>query len=156
MMDLPGKFTEMAGVVVHKFESLNNTKIKMKIGFLPAKATAWADIVEPVTAKVIARYSDSNKHYKGSAAITKNSHGKGTVYYLGTTPNEIGVYFLYKKIFKEAGVPFKFFGVGVEVITRETVNGGQAKVYINHTNKCKKADGVKLKPHESKILIKGK
>jgi len=87
--DLPGLFQEMAGLKVKRFESLNNTKVGIRIGAIPAKGEVWADIVEPITAKPIAWYFDRKKHYSGAPAITEHPFGRGRVYYFGTSPGHL-------------------------------------------------------------------
>lgn len=46
----------------------------------------WCDIVEPVTAKVIGKYTSD--FYAGEACMTVNQIGKGEVYYLGCDLDE--------------------------------------------------------------------
>ena len=149
---LPGQFTEMAGVTVRRFESLNETSVKIKIGMIPVRGEVWADLVEPVSAKVIARYTDSKKHYKGMAAITENQFGKGRVFYLGTSPNPAGIFFLYRKIFKHAGLKPRFHANGVEVLYMKDMNGDNFRVAMNHTGKSKRVGLTRLKPYQMKII----
>ncbi len=149
---LPGQFAEMAGVTVRKFESLNETKVKMRIGLIPVKGEVWADIVEPVTAKTIAKYSDKNKHYRGASAVTVNQFGKGRVFYMGTSPDETGIFFLYRKIFKQSGLKPKFYGNGVEVIHRKDNEGNIFKVIMNHTGKKYRVGLKRLQPYQMKII----
>jgi len=149
---LPGEFSELAGIHVRKFESLNSKKTKIRIGLIPAKGEVWADIVEPVTAKVIARYSDAKKHYKGSAAITVNSVGKGKVWYLGTSPDPVGIFFLYRKIFRMSDVRAKFLGMGLEVVRRKSVEGKDIFVAVNHTAKTKRFKGKRIKAYDFRVI----
>ncbi|MGL4369518.1 MAG: beta-galactosidase [Spirochaetota bacterium] len=150
--ELPGIFSNLAGVRIKRFESLNAAKTKIKIGLIPGKGEVWADILEPVTAKVIARYADKKKHYKGSAAVTVNSVGKGKVYYVGTSPDPAALFFLYRKIFKAAGIKGRFRGMGLEVVKRKTVEGKTVEVAVNHTAKGKRFKGRKIKPFDFRII----
>ncbi|MCX7680058.1 MAG: beta-galactosidase, partial [Spirochaetes bacterium] len=143
----PGIFTELAGITVSEFESLGQEKIKIRIGLIPAKGEIWADILEPHSAKVIARYTDTKKYYKNAACITVNKFGNGRVYYLGTSLNEIGIFFLYRSIFKKAGLHPKWYGMGIEVIPRIDTNGKKLTLVLNHTAKAKRVLGKKVPPY---------
>jgi beta-galactosidase len=136
-MELPGLFSDMAGVRVKRFESLNQTKVKIRIGIFPAKGEVWAESIEPVTAKPFAWYRDGKKHYSGVPCATVNAWGKGLVYYFGTSPDPAGLFFFYRKILKRAGLSPKFYGMGIEAISRKTADGGMVRIILNHNPKAK-------------------
>ena len=46
------------------------------------RATRWIDLLHPTTARVLAAYRDD--FCAGRAAVTRNDHGAGACYYLGT------------------------------------------------------------------------
>jgi beta-galactosidase len=148
----PGLFAELAGVRVERFESLNETKVKIRIGIIPAKGESWADVLEPVTASVVARYSDPRKHYKGCPAVTVNSYGRGKVWYLGTTPGPLAMFLLYRKIFRNAGIKTSFKGFGLEILKRTDADGGTFRVAVNHTPKAKWAGFTRIPAWGMKIL----
>ena len=137
----------MAGVKVREFEALSESKVNIRMGLIPAKGEIWADILEPGTAEVLARYTDGRKYYRGRPCVTVNRYGNGRVYYLGTSPNELGLFFLYRKIFREAGMKPKFYGRGIEVVRRTTVEGREINIVLNHTSKKKRVLGVRLAPY---------
>lgn len=132
-MELPGLFAGIAGVRIKRFESLNATKVGIRVGIVPSKGEAWADIVEPVTAKPIAWYRDRRKHYSGEPCVTVNEYGRGRVYYFGTSPDPLAIFLLFRKILKQAGVKPRFKGMGLEVVRRTTGNGGTMDMVLNHT-----------------------
>lgn len=149
---LPGKFSKLAGVKVRRFESLNETKVKMKMGIIPLKGEVWADLIECTTAQPIAHYADKKKHYKGVPSITVNDYGKGKVYYVGSSPDPVGIFFLYRKILKQADLNPKFYGQGIEVVRRKTAAGENIDVVLNHTTKSKRVKGQIIKPYEMQII----
>lgn len=149
---LPGSFSRLAGIKIRKFESLNETSVKMKLGPIPCKGQAWADIVECTTAQPIAYYSDKKKHYRGAPSITMNNYGKGKVFYLGTSPELVSIFFVYRKIFKLAGLKPKFYGQGIEVIKRKTKSGKDIEIVLNHTAKGKRIKGKYIKPYDMEII----
>ncbi len=140
----PGLFAELAGVKIHEFEALGQEKVGIRIGLIPAKGEVWADILEPGSAEVIGRYTDRKKFYRGAPCITVNNFGNGRVYYLGTSLNELGIFFLYRKIFKTAGLEPKWYGMGIEVVRRTDVEGKELKIVLNHTAKAKRVLGKKI------------
>jgi len=145
--ELPGLFAEMAGLRVREFEALGEDKVRIRLGLIPAKGEVWADILEPGSAEVIGRYTDGKKYYRGRPCVTVNRFGNGKVYYLGTSPNELGLFFLYRKIFRDAGMNPKFHGKGIEVVHRVDGEGKEVDLVLNHTAKRKRVLGVKLEPY---------
>ncbi|KZZ83775.1 beta-galactosidase [Bacillus sp. SJS] len=120
---LPGELTEMTGITINEYESLQTGQqnkvngVKGSLSGLESAATVWCDLIDPVTAEVLAEYDDC--FYKGTAAVTKNKYGKGTVYYIGTALEETMLTALYKEIFQEAGAEIIETQNGVEVVRRE-------------------------------------
>jgi beta-galactosidase len=153
-MTLPGLFTEMAGVQVRQFESLNNQKTKFKVGWLPIRFNAenWADILELGTARALAWYVDGKKFYNGSACASVNDYGLGKVYYIGTSLSPEAIFILYRKIFKDAGLKARFFGNGVEVVKRHTADGGAMDVVLNHTSKAHRVLGKSVEPYGMMVV----
>lgn len=149
---LPGLFTELAGIHIREFEALGEEKVNIRIGLIPAKGLVWADIIEPKSAKAIAHYTDGKKYYKGSACVTVNSFGKGFVYYLGTSMNELGIFFLYRRIFKKAGVNPKWHGMGIEVVRRIDAEGKEIRIVLNHTAKAKRVLGSNIPAYGMAVI----
>ncbi|HTX74453.1 MAG TPA: beta-galactosidase [Rectinemataceae bacterium] len=143
---LPGLFAELAGIRVRRFESLNRETVRIGIGPFPARGEVWADVVEPTSARVVARYRDRRKFYAGSPCVTVNSHGKGKVWYLGTSPNPAALYFLYRRIFREAGAKPHFLGNGLEMVERRTALGSRLRVVLNHGSRPRRALGRRIPP----------
>jgi beta-galactosidase len=144
---LPGLFAEMAGIRVPRFESLNKTQARLRIGLIPAKGEVWADIIELAGAVAVARWADKRKFYSGSPCVTVNERGGGKVWYVGTSPDPIGIFVLYRRILKDAGVGAKFRGMGVEVVERKTESGATVKVVLNHGAKGVRALGRRIGPY---------
>ncbi len=147
---LPGLFSELAGVRVPRYESLNRSRTRLALkglpGLVPAHAEVWADLVEPTTAEPIAWYSGREKHYRGTVAATVNRHGRGKVYYLGTSPDQVAMFFLYRRILKAAGLEPRFHGSKVEVVERRTDEGARVRIAMNHSPKARRVLGRRLPP----------
>ncbi|MEC0665549.1 beta-galactosidase [Priestia flexa] len=129
---LPGALSEFTGIQIHEYESLQTSQQNMVVGTKgtikgqESTATIWCDLIEPTTAEVLAEYKGC--FHEGTAAITKNSFGKGTVYYIGTALEDAMLDGLYDDILAEAQVDtFKTNGE-VEVVKR-----GQFYSFLNHS-----------------------
>jgi len=141
---LPGLFAEMAGARVPRFESLGTGRVGIRIGLMRAKGEVWADLIEPTTAKVLARYADSRKFYSGLPCATVNPLGSGAVWYIGTSLDPMGIFMLYRRILKAAGVGPRFLGMGIEAIERKTKEGKKMRVVLNHNPKPRRALGKRI------------
>lgn len=62
----------------------------------------WCDIVKPVTAKILGRYTSD--FYAGEACMTVNQTGKGEVYYLGCDLDEKAMKMLAVYLGRKAGM----------------------------------------------------
>jgi len=94
MEPLPGRLRKLAGIEIEEFEPLLNIDPDLREGAMPlngiaapftgraSAGTIWADILEPKSAQVLAKYG--KKFYAGKAAVTLNKVGEGEVVYLGT------------------------------------------------------------------------
>ncbi|MDP3177372.1 MAG: beta-galactosidase trimerization domain-containing protein, partial [Spirochaetaceae bacterium] len=149
---LPGLFEEMAGIRIPRFAALGSREIGIRVGAFPAKGGVWADLIEPVAARTIAEWSDGRVFYSGLPCATANAHGRGTVWYIGTSPDARGTFLLYRKILKEAGLEPRFRGVGIEVVERRTSDGGRVKVVLNHTERRRRVMGRRIEPYGWAVL----
>ena len=143
---LPGIFRNLAGIRIPRFESLNNTKTAIRIGMVPAKGCVWADIIETETAKVVATYTDRKKFYRGSPAVTVNTYGSGKVWYVGTSPDPLGMLVLYRRILHEAGLKPRYQGAAIEQVQRLDRDGTIRTMFLNHSARPKRVPGGRLAP----------
>jgi len=150
--ELPGLFRDLAGIRIRRCESLNLTKVGLRSGVVFSRAEIWADILEPETARPIATYCDPRKHYRGAPAVTVNSYGRGKVYYLGTYPGPLGVFALFRRIYKDAGLEPRFAGIGLERLRRRTANGRTIEIVLNHTGMAWLVHGRKIAPFGTLFL----
>lgn len=84
---LPGLVAEMCGVEVEEYVSMpidEDGRIALDLPDSKGEFTAavWADVLKPITAAAVARYT--RDYYADEAAITINTWGGGQVIYLGT------------------------------------------------------------------------
>lgn len=133
-----------------QFEAPATDKVGIRMGFWPLKGSKFCEILEPTTAKVIARYRDKKKFYSGKPVITVNSFGKGKVYYVGTSLTPESFVLFYRKVLKGARVDFRFLGSTIERHTREGKRYNY-EITMNHSNRYKLAGFSILKPFGYKI-----
>lgn len=112
---LPCAFRELAGIQVAEFDALRRQA--HVAGLVSGTASQWCDVIEPETAETLCTYSD--RYFKGKAAITVNSFGKGKVYYVGCDLDQDALKALVRHISAEAGIVLPEVPSGVEVIRRE-------------------------------------
>ncbi len=152
---LPGFVAEIAGINISEIESLSsNQYVEVKgLGqYASNKGTCsvWRDIIAPITAETLYSYVDP---FHSEAAITKNSFGKGNVYYVGGGIDEEILTEIAKEVVTETGVSFIESEPGIEVYEREA-NGEQYYFIMNHTAELKSFENVSLQAYESKIIKK--
>ncbi len=78
----PGPLSELMGVAIRRVDALRPgvTEHVLLDGERLPYAT-WADLLEPTTAHVLARYE--TRAYQGAAAVTRNPYGAGACFTLG-------------------------------------------------------------------------
>ena len=147
----PGPFKFLAGIEIKQFESIGNENINIRFRFTKQKASKICERLEPITAKVIAKYNDRKKFYHGKPAITMNSYMKGKVYYIGTslTPESLAVFFL--SVLRKEKMKFSFWGKDLEIIKRKGKNSNYT-IALNHSFKNKFYKFHLLKPYSYKII----
>ncbi len=134
---LPGALRELAGVEINEYESLQlgqNNEVEGVQGAMKGMssvASIWCDLVEPTTAEVLAEYRSC--FYEKTAAITKNTYGKGTVYYIGSALQEEIMDALYAEVFQETDVTTIASSENVEAVTRTGQDREVFLCVVNHS-----------------------
>ncbi|WP_040205222.1 beta-galactosidase [Neobacillus jeddahensis] len=131
----PGLLSELSGVLVDEFEVLpdkysntifyNGKEYEVKV---------WLDMLETKSAETLAVYKQ--KFYAGRTAISKNSYGKGTVYYVGVMGNEELNSDILLDIVKDRNIPYTFLPEGVFATQRKN-DQHSFTFYINKSNEAK-------------------
>jgi beta-galactosidase len=148
----PGLLADLAGVHVRRFESLNETKVGLRLGPWIGRGEVWADILEPTTARPLGHYFDWRKHYSGEPCYTVNHYGQGRVYYVGTSLGPVAMARAYWQILREAGLQPRFYGLGLEVIRRGGGTEPAFDIILNHTGRTQWVRGKWLEPHGMLVL----
>lgn len=124
----PGPLRELAGVWVEEIDALAPEQTNT-VRFRDGRTTVCrllCDLMHTEGAEVLAEYADN--FYEGMPAVTRNSFGKGCVYYIGTQLEENALDELLEQAVREAGVsPVLSEKTGLEVTVREKE---QEKIYF--------------------------
>ncbi len=90
----------------------------------------WQEDLTITTAVTRATYVDGPG--AGRPAVTRNTHGAGTGWYVSTRPDAAGLRAIMSEVYADAGVQPAAYPAGVEVVRR---SGGDAEylVAVNHT-----------------------
>ena len=151
---LPVGYNDFVGAYVEETESLqeyNSLDLEGKGFFngIKGKGGIFRDMLVSKGAEVLFRYND--KFYDTFSAVTKNSYGKGKVYYIGCSPEESILKLIVDDILNSAELQKTLSPDNVEIVVRG--NGDkQIKIYINHNDYEVKVENICLKPFEYKII----
>ncbi|OXM83438.1 beta-galactosidase [Paenibacillus rigui] len=151
-IELPGFVREMTGVVVEGTEALP-AGVSMPIVESGASGRryacmVWRDLLTPVTAETLYSFDDP---FYPKAAVTRNSYGQGTVYYVGGGVDSEVLNELAEHIVKQQQICHIESEAGIEVYER--TDGQQRYWFImNHTAETRMFHDHKLAPYESKIV----
>lgn len=149
-LTLPGYFRDLCGIDIINYDALGTDKIKIKGITGNAKATLFADIIDPKNTESLAFYDDC--FYKGSPCITKNSYDAGNVYYIGFH-TDIDTY---SKILKNITNNLNLIQTvenpvkGVETIYRKSSN--RETLFVLNTNSYSITINILL-PHKKTIKL---
>lgn len=138
---LPGALAEIAGIAIHDYDPQTNQEQEI-VGLDGSRypARVWFDILDPTTAQPLAHYGKG--YYRGKAAVTQNSVGKGSVIYVGT---ESSAAVFYERLVayaaqQVAGIPVvRDLPEGLEMSVRE--KPGKTIIFLlNFTEKPQDVD----------------
>ena len=127
---VPVHFEQLTGARLEEYDCLRDTDGLVRWNGVDYKCTHWCDVLTPVTARPVAEYA--HEFYAGTPAITRNAHGHGTCWYVGTTMgNELADKFI-AELCANAGIaPLLPTPHGVEAV-RRTKDGKTWLFLMNH------------------------
>ena len=151
---LPVGYNDFVGAYVEEIESLqeyNSLDLEGEGIFngIKGKGGVFRDMLVSKGAEVLFRYND--KFYDTFSAVTKNSYGKGKVYYIGCSPEEAILKLIVDDILNSAELQKTLSPDNVEIVVRGN-RDKQIKIYINHNDYEVKMENICLKPFEYKII----
>jgi beta-galactosidase len=147
----PAPFRELLGLRIEDFVPMA-TGEKNRLDTLDSESYGcdlWADLIHLQGAEPLASYTED--FYAGTPAVTRNTFGEGTAYYLGTRPEERYARSLLQMVCEEAGVrPTAEVPPGVDAVRRKT-EGASYLFVLNHNH-----EGVEIRlPRPGQDLLTG-
>jgi beta-galactosidase len=130
----PGDLAKIAGIEVDEFYALQDP-IPVIGNFLEGQSILWAERLRKIDNKkaiVMAKYGKSNGWLDGQTAITVHRFGKGLVYYVGAYLDDASQQTLLNRILKTAAVTTITTPPGIELCTRQRLDGEKIYIVINH------------------------
>lgn len=154
MQPLPAGYSDMTGCRVEEYDAVGNRKIAVVMEGQQYEGIRWCDIIKTESAEVLAVYGEN--FYAGKAALTKNSYGKGCVYYMGTVGLPSLCCRLAEMMLQQADIPYvENLPDRVEVTVRKG-NGRSFAFLFNNDEAFKEFEfrgmTVRLEPFEMKVL----
>lgn len=116
------------------------------------RATHYFDLINTCTARVCARYE--RDFYAGLPAVTENSFGSGTGYYIACRAGSDFLYDFYSDALEKAGVEKIIDSAYVDgIMAKERRSGGENyKFLMNFSSEPRKIGNTELKTYETKII----
>lgn len=150
---LPAGYTKMAGIFAEEFESVQSTREFPLIGTGRCEGRTgyggvFRDMLAAQEAEVLYRYGDS--FYDGYAAVTRNTYGKGRVYYIGCSPDDGTAAHIMGIVMEDAGITPIESPDGVEVVYRGK-GDHQIRMWMNHNEHTVHMGDIELGPFEFKV-----
>ena len=147
---LPVDLGDLLGLYVEETESVQGCdEIPLAGERGTGTAGIFRDMVVPQGAQVLWHYDDP--FYRAYAAITRNAYGRGTAYYLGTTPDQATLDQVLGQAMDRAGLERLDLPEGVEAAIRGE-GDSRVRILLNHNQVPAHALGQELAPFQVKIL----
>lgn len=151
--EISNKISKLIGINIDEVESLQlgqEVLIKgVKKYSKNSRCKVWRDIISPITANVLYKYSD--EFYSDKACITVNNYYNGKVYYIGAGVDGEIINEIVKDILMEVNIETISTPRGLEVYPR-IFNKKKYYIITNHNDKDIKFNEKTFKPYESKII----
>ncbi|AGB41273.1 beta-galactosidase [Halobacteroides halobius DSM 5150] len=133
---LPGFFSELAGIEINEYESLQvNQQNSVVFENKEYDTRVWSDLITLTGAKSLAEYNQN--FYAGTPAITENKYGQGEVYYIGCSPDDKLLSYLYERILIKTSLNAIETEKGVEII-KKTGEKNNYLIALNHNSQSYK------------------
>lgn len=150
---IPVGMNDLTGICVEETESLQDLEAFPITGSGTCAGQTghggiFRDMLTVDDAEVLYWYGD--KFYTDYAAVTRKPQGKGSVYYIGCSPDENTLTRIMGLAIDEAGIERTISPDGVEIVWRGNENQ-HIRMLINHNSFSTEACGVTLAPFECKI-----
>jgi beta-galactosidase len=135
----PAPFTELLGLVVEEF-TVQPAGRENRVSWAGAShpCSAWSDVITATGAQVLATFEGD--YYAGRPALTRNTHGAGTAWYVGTRLDAPATTELIAQVCADAGVePVVRAPDGVEAVRRQDADRSFLFL-LNHSGEAREVE----------------
>ena len=134
----PGMIHEACGISYQLFVQPENVNLQSEVLNFEgkdAKVYEWMELIEPTTAKVLAKYQ--HPYWGKYAAITKNTYGKGTAVYVGCFVSSDVIRELFEKELASLGINDSRQEGRFPIIIKRGINENNQDIYmyLNYSDK---------------------
>lgn len=141
LQKLPGAFSELLGIEIEDYgiiEEAKPNRIRFKSNDEEADIDSWYDVIELTSAEAVAVYTSN--YFAEVAAVTRNTYGEGSAFYLGTEPDAEGIRKVMDIVVAETSVEPTLPNLpeGVEAAKRVAGDGREFIFVINHSDEAQK------------------
>ncbi len=132
----PGAFRTLLGIRIDEFFPLGDgVRVHLDNGTC---AAVWSERIESTGARVMSRFLDGP--LPGSPAVTRQRHGDGLAWYLGTGLDPSALRSVVDEVAADAGISAAGSATaGVERVVRSN-DSDEYRFYINHTEQARDVD----------------
>lgn len=150
---VPAGLNQLFGIEVTGYESLHSDYIVPVQSLLGGmtNCTVWRDLVVPKNAEGLSFYQDAP--FTQFAALTRNTYGKGTAYYIaGGLERDYLKELIKTQIAPAALLEIESTPTGVEWVKREGLDNTTYHILLNHNAHSVSVKDVELAPYDVKIV----
>ena len=135
---VPALFELLTGCTLEEYDCLRDVDGLVRWDGTDYPCTLWCDVLTAGTASPVAEYA--HEFYAGTPAITRNAHGRGECWYVGTTMGDALADRFIAELCAGAGVaPLLATPHGVEAVHR--VKDGKRYLFLlNHNREAQQVD----------------
>ncbi|MFF7172680.1 beta-galactosidase [Streptomyces pseudovenezuelae] len=140
LTDVPGPLAPLMGIRIDEWDA-RRADFAQPVPELASHGRLVFELVQPRGAKTVATYGSD--FYAGTAAVTRNTYGRGEGWYVATALDQPGVDVVVRRVLSRHDLVGPYAGhAGVETANRTAPDGTRLLFLLNHTDET-----AELKAH---------
>ncbi|KUM85221.1 MULTISPECIES: beta-galactosidase [Streptomyces] len=140
LTDVPGPLAPLMGIRIDEWDA-RRADFAQPVPELASHGRLVFELVQPRGAETVATYGSD--FYAGTAAVTRNTYGRGEGWYVATALDQPGVDVVVRRVLSRHDLVGPYAGhAGVETANRTAADGTRLLFLLNHTDET-----AELKAH---------